>query len=552
MANSGYDIVAHPASVNPRALGANADMYLGRLRQALPDPTVLDELTPYFWMAEVSNDRMDSYYTRMSEQTLKNYRDDAIAGVSFQNSHRTNELGMGRSLDANFVGAQGNGVARLEVTFYTFYGLQLNEIRTDDFIRGLRTGVVKDVSVGFYGGRYICSICGRDMLKDWDCTHIPGLKYDRIDVVTGRSEDDQIGFAWVDGARLAEVSAVYEGSTPGAAVLKAVREAEADRLTPFARATIEQRYRTALPMKSVLLTGIGSRKVEAQNALDTNVNKSETTDPSSTESAASSESTGVAHDDIATIQKEDGMATDSKEVETEVTETPSVPEVVVVVSDSESNAAVGVQTPATEEEQGDLLALVAADVVEGQTEVKQDIKQKGANTMQKDGEVLVEPSESRALADLAIQQLTQVRTLLKSDDAPTGVRALVEQVKTLEAERASVGIRFLELEKENARLIPLADQGREYRAALIEETLAEGVRADGAGFPSDTYKVLLEQADLVNIRTIRDGFRVRGDSAFEGGRKTEDGVRAAGDEVPETESVKEPARRSIPDAAFRL
>jgi hypothetical protein len=231
-----------------------------RIRASAMDPSIFDGRTPFVFRAQISSSVMDAYYTRMSPRTtLKNFAADAETGVSFQDSHRINALGFGRSIAGEYLNANDLGdPPRVQATFYTLPGLMLNGVSTDHLIDGIRSGIVKDVSVGFYSGEFICSICGRDMLRDWDCPHIPGFEYDV------RSDDgdslgaavSKVAFAWVEDARLSEVSAVYDGATPGAAILKATSEAAAGRMRPEAVQLVEQRYRIHLPSRRVLVPGV--------------------------------------------------------------------------------------------------------------------------------------------------------------------------------------------------------------------------------------------------------------------------------------------------------
>jgi hypothetical protein len=101
------------------------------------------------------------------------------------------------------------------------------------------------------------------------------------------------------------------------------------------------------------------------------------------------------------------------------------------------------------------------------------------------------------------------------------------------------GIR--QLAQENARLRPLADDGRAYRTDLIAEALAEGVRAQGEGFAADTYRSLLETAPLATVKRFRDDWKALGDQVFRGGRQTTD--------THEPKPAAAPPR-AIPDAAF--
>lgn len=258
----------HPACV--RALELDRPALLALARNHAPDPSIFEDHPPYFFQAEVSSNRLDSYYTRMDATSLRNYAEDATAGVSLQNSHQWRSLGFGRSVQGQFIGAQGNGVARTLVDFYSLPGLNLNGVATDDLIAGIRSGLVSDVSVGFYGGEYRCDICGRDMMRDWDCWHIPGFYYnvkdkDAKSAKSAKEKEEQVlATATILNARLSEVSTVYDGATPGALILKAERELEAGRLRPEMARTLEQRYRVSLSGGRRSWQGMGDRQQQQQ------------------------------------------------------------------------------------------------------------------------------------------------------------------------------------------------------------------------------------------------------------------------------------------------
>ncbi len=250
-----YDslIMPYPAAV---VLRSQDELRAQAVERRAIDQAAIEGEEPYFFSAEISNNKLDSHYTRMAQSSLKNYAAEADAGVSFLYSHDPSEL-IGRSVAGRFVGAQGDGVARVTADFFALPGLQLGTVSSDQVIRALKTSVLRDVSVGFYGGKLICSICGRDILRDWDCWHYPGMTYE---VEGNGAVTEETCTADVEDAHLAETSGVYKGSTPGASVrgaviVKAERDAEAGKIKPDARQLIEQRYRIHLPEKRVLITG---------------------------------------------------------------------------------------------------------------------------------------------------------------------------------------------------------------------------------------------------------------------------------------------------------
>lgn len=225
----------------------------------------------FFWTAEISNASMDSYFTRMAKSSLANYAVDAREnrGVMFQDSHSRNELGVGRSLWGELV-ETGTPPAKVKADeyfpvvyadFFAVRGLQLGKMSTNDFILGVQRGVIADVSIGFKEGegfQYVCSICGLDMW-DWDCRHVPGEVVTTIenpdDDPSQHRTREEIAFAWIENARLSEVSAVYDGATTNAMIVKATREHRAGRLQKDVRQFLESRYRFHIDEGRKLFTG---------------------------------------------------------------------------------------------------------------------------------------------------------------------------------------------------------------------------------------------------------------------------------------------------------
>lgn len=403
------DIFSHPARVYSPLAPPDAAL-MERIRAAAADPTIFDTRAPYTFAAEISSSRMDAYYTRMSSKTtLRNFAADADAGVSFQDSHRHDALGFGRSVAGAYLAANADTgePPRVQATFFTIPGLALNGVDTGHLIDGIRAGIVKDVSVGFYGGTFVCSICGRDMLRDWDCPHIPGIEY------PVRSDDGdspgeavtKLAFAWIEDAHLAEVSAVYEGATPGAAIIKANQEAAAGRIRPDTAYLIEARYRVHLPDRRVLVPG----------GLPKDIHMHETT----TESVAEDRAAPVAP--------------------------PAAPQ----------------------------------------------------------------PTDDTRVADLT--------------------RQLDETTRALADARAEV-----------ARLAPLADDGRAYRSDLVEQAIAEGIRAYGNAFPVETYREILAGLSLDGVKRIRDLHADAARAAIPTGRQSAD----------RTEPPAPRPTPTVPDAAF--
>lgn len=415
-------IFAHPA----RVLAPTLDIErLTRLvEKKVFDPQVLEGRELFFFPAEISSDRLDAYFTRMAESSLRNYAREAEEGRSFQNSHRWYELGFGRTLTGEMEADAATGARRVVSWLYTLSGLRLNELSTDDLIAGIQAGLVQDVSIGFYGGEFRCAICGLDMLWDLDCPHVPGLKYQRTDK-TG----EDLAFAWVEDAHLAEVSAVYDGATPGAAILKAQREAEEGRLTERGRQLIEARYRVALPLQRVLVA----------NGIDGG----------------------------------------------------GLPKTIA-----------GAQAPATRDKKE-----------RNGMSIREKVAWNG------DDGVLSRAALEGLLATHEGWEAEQKRL----QEALAAAQGEAARVQELEKRATSAEAARAQAQAEIERLKPLAQEGEAYRKDLVEQALAEGVRALGEHFDVGVYQGLLQGASLPVIKRMQEDWQRQADALFGGGRKTKEG-----------------------------
>lgn len=236
-------ILSHPARVR-LVVDRQADLLaMIKERHALDDE-VMAAHPPFLWRAEISNDLLDSHFTHMAESSLRNYAADAKTGVAFLKGHDWRSLPIGYSLDAE-LGNEG-GKQRVIADFYTVRGLP----EADDLILRMQSGILRDVSIGFHGGEMNCDLCQRDF---WSCPHMPGFKYE---VKEGDVNRVRVATFTINDARLSEVSGVFDGSTPGAMILKAQREAAAGRLTAEQTHVLEQRYRVKLPASNRAFAGV--------------------------------------------------------------------------------------------------------------------------------------------------------------------------------------------------------------------------------------------------------------------------------------------------------
>jgi len=217
---------------------------LERIKSQALDASVFDQYPPYAWRGEISSSRWDSFDTRMGASTLKNYAAEAEAGVAFLRNHNSADDAVGATYWGRFYGPQHDGVARVEAGFFA-----LTDPTTEPYLAKIRAGVVRDLSVGFWGGMWRCSVCGRDMQQffgDDSCPHLLGMTYTPTDEAGTVKGPPETARATIEDAHLAEVSAVYDGSTPGSMITKARSLNAAGQLNSRSRGLVEARYRVDL------------------------------------------------------------------------------------------------------------------------------------------------------------------------------------------------------------------------------------------------------------------------------------------------------------------
>lgn len=248
--------IALPAALSFRAASDDDGGLLAKAKARAGDPAILSEHPPVFFTVRASDNTIDSYFTRMMPSTLRNYAADAAdgKGVPFLDSHRSETIGriLGRSLDGRYVNGQGDDGKRVDLTFYTQPTLR-DEMRA--FVDLARGGYASDVSVGFYGGRMVCSICGGEMLRWWrsrdkkPCYHIPGMEYGVVDESGTETGDRVVAIGLIEDARLGETSTVHKGSNPNAGFIgfKARQLHDAGLLLPEVRSAVVERYGLHLP-----------------------------------------------------------------------------------------------------------------------------------------------------------------------------------------------------------------------------------------------------------------------------------------------------------------
>lgn len=503
-----------------RALASQAELTAAMTAAAL-DPTILADRTPYFWQATISTSRIDSYFTRMAESSLRNYAEDAKAGVAFQNSHNTRELPLGRSIYGDYRGPQGDGVAHVDAAFYTLAGLKLGALDTDQMIDGMRAGIIRDVSIGFYlgvDGVYRCSICGRDMLTDWDCWHYPGVEYALRDEENQKTGENAVAIADVENAHLAEVSAVYDGACPGAVILKAERDAVEGRLEERARVLLQQRYRLRLPDKARHVAPAPG--MPAHNPTDAEEA------PRMTASAGTrqTQAPAVAPDAPA-------AARTASQARTTPAETPA----------EGAPAAPATATPA------ETTAAPAAPA-EGAATTPAEGASTGTEGASLGDAATAAGAETPAAPEGTIEEVARAVLARAAIPAAAGINPALR----------TMGDEIIRLRGRVRELEPLAVDGQAYRDALVEDAIKHGKRAGGATFEAkiEDWRTRLRAMDSAGVADLRDTWKAAADVALGNGRATSDDASITGPNgAPATPSAAPAARATrraeTPMGAYR-
>lgn len=222
-------LVSVERNVGAMLLADSGEQLPEALVRQLHDPSVVQD-TPLYWFRTVaSNASEDHYGTVMQTDSLRNYAQDAADGLPFCNSHQHDELPFGRTFEGKFHQGRGQSLARTEMDVYVPYDMNVNGVDTTHFIKAVRTGVARDVSIHFEPERIVCSLDGRNMprsifellMSDPEdpaapCRHIPGVTYEH--------EGKKVrALGKVHGAHCMELSPVFRGATRGAAIVSPSR-----------------------------------------------------------------------------------------------------------------------------------------------------------------------------------------------------------------------------------------------------------------------------------------------------------------------------------------
>lgn len=172
-------------------------------------------------LAVISNDLVDSDGHFMGKDTLQNF--GQAYGVQVKDSH-LRQNGFGVTFDNEYHEEAGNVTAGLRITRGMplgegaggLFGGGISYKTSDAFIVAIEDGIIKEVSIGGFGGDLICQMCNESMIRaDSSCRHWPLEEYEIL--VDGKKKTVTC-YAEYIGGKLREVSLVDKGACPGAEI----------------------------------------------------------------------------------------------------------------------------------------------------------------------------------------------------------------------------------------------------------------------------------------------------------------------------------------------
>lgn len=194
----------------------------------------LTEDDVYVFEPLMIDDQKTSYNSVIHTNLLKKFVKDARRGIPLLMNHNSHQLPIGRSFDSRLVDEYDEdletSVKSVYGTFYIDLGRNTeSNMTTDDIVKGIDSGTIFDVSIGFNAKKWECSICGHDIRDYLRCSHIPGRVYE----VEGedniiRNEECYVIVGKDGNGELLELSLVYAGACNRATIKNFSNESTID------------------------------------------------------------------------------------------------------------------------------------------------------------------------------------------------------------------------------------------------------------------------------------------------------------------------------------
>lgn len=176
----------------------------------------------------ISDNTLDSHYTRMAPSALRAYAKDASKEVPVLPEHNRRGQPIGRSISGKY----NQKTKKVSAKFNVQRGLDLSGAgyaNTDSYISAMKAGTARDLSIGARVNKMVCDTCTKEMKPDpffgWllpfcEKGHWPGRKIK--DEETGKVSTVT---ASITDANLSEFSVVSVGANKNTQVIQKIEEA---------------------------------------------------------------------------------------------------------------------------------------------------------------------------------------------------------------------------------------------------------------------------------------------------------------------------------------
>jgi hypothetical protein len=170
------------------------------------------------------DDQETSYTSVIHPNLLRTFMKNTYKGVGLLLNHDSYSLPVGRTFSAEIVEEYDVDLNKMCQSLYgeVYIALGRNTqsgMSTEDIVKGIESGTIFDVSIGFSAKKHTCSICGNDIRNYGDCPHYPGKEYS-VDNEDGTScvKKCQVIIGDDGNGELLELSLVYAGACDRATI----------------------------------------------------------------------------------------------------------------------------------------------------------------------------------------------------------------------------------------------------------------------------------------------------------------------------------------------
>lgn len=458
--------------------GLPTEQQLESINRLTRTPLSLSEV--YVMPSLMIDSEVTSHKSRLHQNLLMSMVDDANSGVGLLLNHDSNKLPVGRTfeselhMDGDIMTLYGNSYIPLDRE--TQHG-----INTTNLAQSIEDGVAFDVSIGFSFDSVECSICGGDIRRYSECPHFPGVEYIITDEDGNQSIQECIAILGRNGGELIELSVVYAGACDRATI----EDFSEDNVMNYSKRT---KLNIVNDIKNIpenatiyqycsndsVAYYINAEEVNKDMAVNLSKNKPEDVGENlnlEQESIESNPTTEELNEDL----------TDNTE--------ESVNDVEESIEDTVEEESIEENSEESEEDNFE-------------EEIEEDLTEEESEDE--------EATESEVVEEDSVEE-TELDT-----DNEVSENDLSGDLKVLETNSDSLSKEIEELKAENEKLKADLSLVDEYRNQVIEDTIKQGIKAQGNFFQADLYRRFLKTLSISELKENFELLKKEADNRFAG------------------------------------